>query len=566
MPKKIVLLVDPPAHREEEGVEAPSWGEAAAARTANPAAAGSGRRLLGDRLASRGSAAPPDPADNPVLPLWVDQSRRRPSSSATAIEQTASSVSARLLHLRLLLACDDHHHLDSSRRRDEPHLRSDTREVVVHDRPFEQSNWLFSAEEDSLLHSQSRYRGQPDHVQTTLSRRDGVVVVGRKKRRPEKHKHRMRKWFGVTSQARRCRRAIDFKSSLEPSTGTVRQEVTPSLLASGGSLKKGLATNSSIASTAHRSFVLLIALHDTHCFASRERREMNHSVSSFPPFLHRQGPGQVMIMGSSTTRPPRPAGGTAGAGRQAPHLPPPHPPQSSPRYEAEIASFLLQLKHHSPAPSYRGSSSGGDDPGTDPHGNGKEAYQSHRYGASPSASYHHHHHQPLTTTPLTSRSQPRAMYSSPSVVSSSGDGPGGIMAPWDVLLNQSTLVVLKDRDLVPDALFVAMAQMVPCRLTPSDRVGCYKVREWTMPNGVCRILAATLIALLSASRVKSARTQLTLTLVHLWLTLPSRFSPRRVPLATSDCAAGTAGDSPASAGTTPTRSGAWRKPPPAKPS
>jgi hypothetical protein len=44
------------------------------------------------------------------------------------------------------------------------------------------------------------------------------------------------------------------------------------------------------------------------------------------------------------------------------------------------------------------------------------------------------------------------------------------------LLGDSKLVVPKDRDLVPDALFVAMAQMKPCELTQADRVGCYKNR------------------------------------------------------------------------------------------
>lgn len=39
------------------------------------------------------------------------------------------------------------------------------------------------------------------------------------------------------------------------------------------------------------------------------------------------------------------------------------------------------------------------------------------------------------------------------------------------------LVVAKDRDLIPDALFVALGQMKPCRLQQSDRVGCYKTRS-----------------------------------------------------------------------------------------
>ena len=49
--------------------------------------------------------------------------------------------------------------------------------------------------------------------------------------------------------------------------------------------------------------------------------------------------------------------------------------------------------------------------------------------------------------------------------------------PVEGLLKDSRLVLPKDRDLVPDALFVAMAQMRPCKLTQADRVGCYKSRE-----------------------------------------------------------------------------------------
>ncbi|GAX18557.1 hypothetical protein FisN_10Hh242 [Fistulifera solaris] len=51
------------------------------------------------------------------------------------------------------------------------------------------------------------------------------------------------------------------------------------------------------------------------------------------------------------------------------------------------------------------------------------------------------------------------------------------LPPLESLIEGSKLVLMKDIDLVPDALFVAMAQMKPCRLTPADRVGCYKTRE-----------------------------------------------------------------------------------------
>lgn len=56
----------------------------------------------------------------------------------------------------------------------------------------------------------------------------------------------------------------------------------------------------------------------------------------------------------------------------------------------------------------------------------------------------------------------------------------------DALLGDSTLVLPKDRDLVPDALFVAMAQMKPCKLTPADRVGCYKNRTLNFVGMCCK--------------------------------------------------------------------------------
>eukprot|EP00934_Nitzschia_sp_Nitz4_P004674 Nitzschia sp. Nitz4//scaffold43_size134323//31990//33099//NITZ4_003286-RA/size134323-processed-gene-0.34-mRNA-1//-1//CDS//3329551909//4664//frame0 len=57
---------------------------------------------------------------------------------------------------------------------------------------------------------------------------------------------------------------------------------------------------------------------------------------------------------------------------------------------------------------------------------------------------------------------------------------------WDLLLGDSKLVFMKDRDLVPDALFVAMAQMKPCKLQSADRVGCYKSRELGFTGMCCK--------------------------------------------------------------------------------
>jgi len=45
------------------------------------------------------------------------------------------------------------------------------------------------------------------------------------------------------------------------------------------------------------------------------------------------------------------------------------------------------------------------------------------------------------------------------------------------LMGETKLVDTKDKDLVPDYLYLAMAQMKPCRLTDADRVGCYKERD-----------------------------------------------------------------------------------------
>ena len=57
---------------------------------------------------------------------------------------------------------------------------------------------------------------------------------------------------------------------------------------------------------------------------------------------------------------------------------------------------------------------------------------------------------------------------------------------YNALIEESQLVRMKDRDLVPDSLFVAMAQMKPCRLTHADRVGCYKSRDLGFLGMCCK--------------------------------------------------------------------------------
>jgi hypothetical protein len=51
---------------------------------------------------------------------------------------------------------------------------------------------------------------------------------------------------------------------------------------------------------------------------------------------------------------------------------------------------------------------------------------------------------------------------------------------------ENHLVLMKDRGLVPDALFVSMLQMKPCQLTQADRVGCYKSRDLGFIGMCCK--------------------------------------------------------------------------------
>jgi hypothetical protein len=50
----------------------------------------------------------------------------------------------------------------------------------------------------------------------------------------------------------------------------------------------------------------------------------------------------------------------------------------------------------------------------------------------------------------------------------------------------SSLVLPEDRDLVPSALFVVVAQLQICRLTQLDQVGCYKMREIGFVGVACK--------------------------------------------------------------------------------
>lgn len=119
----------------------------------------------------------------------------------------------------------------------------------------------------------------------------------------------------------------------------------------------------------------------------------------------------------------------------------------------EIAGYLLTLKHRSVTP--------------DPHASDRaqqaavnESHPTSHYGSVPGTP-----DSPCVKQPQEGFDETRL-------------GPGGeLTMPWEQLIADSKLVSSQDRDLVPDCLFVAMAQMKACRLQPTDRVGCYKSRE-----------------------------------------------------------------------------------------
>jgi hypothetical protein len=112
----------------------------------------------------------------------------------------------------------------------------------------------------------------------------------------------------------------------------------------------------------------------------------------------------------------------------------------------EVASFLLSLKHRSVTPEPTSDDSASLQPSND----------------SPCSQVYGY----PTKRPYVDKT--------PAVL---GEQQSPADTPVEALLGDSKLVLAKDRDLVPDALFVAMAQMTPCKLSQADRVGCYKTRE-----------------------------------------------------------------------------------------
>lgn len=132
-----------------------------------------------------------------------------------------------------------------------------------------------------------------------------------------------------------------------------------------------------------------------------------------------------------------------------------------------IASFLLTLRTRavSPEPSTASTIAEADDQCPSPE------------------SYRHHVSQPSSPSP-----SPPYVDRTPCAIASEGQQQlsSDEDIPVEGFIDGCKLVLTKDRDLVPDALFVAMAQMQPCKLTQADRVGCYKSREIGFVGMCCK--------------------------------------------------------------------------------
>lgn len=145
----------------------------------------------------------------------------------------------------------------------------------------------------------------------------------------------------------------------------------------------------------------------------------------------------------------------------------------------EVASFLLSLKHRSVTP--------------EPQTDDSERLQAQTHEAPPpppappapqptQEQYHLYSH--LSSFECEKSSDQHI--ARPQTVVVTRAVTGGPIPPLKVLRDDSKLVFMKDRDLVPDSLFVAMAQMKPCRLTQADRVGCYKSRDLGFVGMCCK--------------------------------------------------------------------------------
>lgn len=128
----------------------------------------------------------------------------------------------------------------------------------------------------------------------------------------------------------------------------------------------------------------------------------------------------------------------------------------------ECASFLLALKHRSVTPDLDSSAEGDAAKNPLPSDKTKTKRQKISYDSdeskAPSLLDEKHRHSSTMTDD----------------------------SDIESLIGDSTLVKMSDRHHVPDALFLAMAQMKVCYLTEADQVGCYKTRKIGFPGLSCK--------------------------------------------------------------------------------
>uniref|UniRef100_A0A7S2V7N2 Uncharacterized protein n=1 Tax=Entomoneis paludosa TaxID=265537 RepID=A0A7S2V7N2_9STRA len=133
-----------------------------------------------------------------------------------------------------------------------------------------------------------------------------------------------------------------------------------------------------------------------------------------------------------------------------------------------LAGFLLSLKHRSVTPEPHHPL---NDPVSPRADETSQPDMSH-YPTSDSRTQSPFQNVSASSSTVTETTPPQSP-----VVSSSSSALQDSEIDLEALIGDSKLVLMKDRDLVPDPLFAAMAQMKPCRLQHADRVGCYKNRE-----------------------------------------------------------------------------------------
>ena len=94
--------------------------------------------------------------------------------------------------------------------------------------------------------------------------------------------------------------------------------------------------------------------------------------------------------------------------------------------------------------------------------------------------------------PLSDELLPRPNVVSPfeSIIDSNGS------INYERIINGSSLVTLEERELVPDYIFIALGQLVPCKMDQDDRIGVYSSRPVGFEGMCCRHVSYTMMYIL----------------------------------------------------------------------